>query len=134
MAANRRTFLLSLAGIAPGLVLPSPGKLQAGNGIKKFIRTLETESIIQSKPEKNSAIFLKNIDDAIAVLYKNGVEQPVCALNRAGKMIWDACDNRHTPHDISEILRQTYKVSSDQALADCIALLKKLNHIGAILI
>jgi len=132
--ASRRGFIRSLSGLVAGLLLASPARLQARKTkIKNLLGNLEIEILEESRPRRHPSISWNTHGDTTR-LYRGGKgkTRPVYAMNQVGKTIWDGCNGENTPRDISKLVRQQYRVSSDQAYVDCLTFLGRLKSVEAI--
>ena len=130
---HRRRNILYLAGLLPGLLLGIPKRLQAGKQqIKPFLHQLEMERMEKLKPEKHPDITCSNEVADTIVLYECGKADPLFAMNRTGKTIWDACNGENTLKDIATILSQKYEVSLEQSYFDVFIALRDLRSRGAV--
>jgi len=136
MVASRRGFIGTLLGLLPGIVFASRGQLQAAKPeIQDLLSQMDLETLISSRPQKDTSVIFKISGDKKGTLYreKTGKMSPVCSLNSMGKIIWDTCDGSKSPKDISEMLHKRYLVSKGQAWTDTLFFLSRLKKIGAIL-
>ena len=109
---RRRRNILALAGLLPGVLLGAPKQLLAGKQkIRPFLQKLEMENMEKLKPQKHLPVTCKNEKNGKTVLYIPGKVEPLFAMNRTGKTIWDACNGENTLKDIATILSQKYEVS-----------------------
>ena len=92
---------------------------------------IETDILVASKPRKNPELALKQRGNTFLLFGKNG-EHPLFEINQAGKMVWEGCDGKNTPHDISRVVHGMYTVSPHQAYVDCLYFLAHLKLKGAI--
>ncbi|MCP4683038.1 MAG: PqqD family protein [Desulfobacterales bacterium] len=130
---RRRRNILYLAGLMPGLLLGTPKSLRAGEQqIKPFLQHLEMERMEKLKPERHLSVTCNNEGSGMAVLSMHGKAQPLVAMNRTGKTIWDACNGENTLKDIAAIVSQKYEVSPDQAFFDVFSALRDLRSRGAV--
>jgi len=135
MVSSRRGFIGTFLGLLPGIVLVSPRRLQAAKPeIQDLLSQMALETLISSRPQKDASVTFKISGDK-STLYreKRGEMGPVCNLNAMGKIIWDACDGKKSPKDISEMLHNRYLVSEGQAWTDTLVFLARLKKIGAII-
>jgi hypothetical protein len=131
---NRRRFISMTSAMLSGLLLTKPGGVQATKtDIKEFLKNIEIDLLERSKPSKHPAIAGEHYGDGIRLYKKNpGKKIPFCALNRVGKTIWEYCNGKNTPREISELICQTYLVSRQQAYAECLAFIAALKTKGAV--
>lgn len=135
MVASRRGFISTIMALIPGVVLASPKRLQAAKPeIKDLICQIELQILKSSRPKKNPSVMCRSIGDT-STLYreKRGKRDPVCSLNPTGKMIWEECDGKKSPSDISKLIHERYQVSKHQAAVDTLALVRGLRKVEAIL-
>jgi hypothetical protein len=131
---DRRRFISMVSGMLSGLLLTKPGSVQATKSeIKQFMANIETDLLERSKPSKHPAVAWEHYGDGIRLYKKNQVKNtPFCALNQVGKTIWEDCNGRNTPWEISKLIHQKYLVSRRQAYAECLAFIAVLNTKGAV--
>jgi len=130
---RRRRSILALSGLLPGVLLGIPRQLQAGKQkIKPFLHQLEMENMEKLKPERRLSVTCKNEENGITVLYLPGKVEPLFAMNRTGKTVWDACNGENTLKDIATILNQKYEVSREQAYFDVFIALRDFRSRGAV--
>lgn len=134
LKASRRGFICVLSGMVSLAVLASPkGLLAKKTQIKTIITNLELEIVERARPQKEPSVTEREQRGETCLFRKtDGQAQPLCTLNDAGKVIWQACDGENNPRAISRLVRQAYQVSSQQAYADCLNFLVQLRRIGAI--
>ncbi len=131
--AGRRGFMVSLAGLLSGFFLASPKRVKARKPeIKDFLRNLEMEVMEKSRPRRQPSIVWSSDCEAKTVLSRKGEVRSICALNRAGKTIWEGCNGKNTPKDIAGLLQQHYDVTAEGAYLDCLTFLVDLKKKGAI--
>jgi len=129
----RRRSLLALSGLLPGVLLGVPKQLQAGiHTIKPFLHQLEMENMATLKPVRQLSATCKNEGNGITVLYMDGKTEPLFAMNRTGKTVWDACNGENTLKDIAAVLNEKYEVSREQACVDAFFALRDLQSKGAV--
>jgi len=123
-----------VSGMLSGLLLTKPGGVQATKSeIKQFMANIETDLLERSKPSKHPAVAWEHYGDGVRLYKKNQVKNiPFCALNRVGKTIWEYCNGRNTPREISGLIHQKYLVSPQQAYAECLAFIAVLKTKGAV--
>lgn len=130
---RRRRNILYLAGLLPGLLLGVPKQLQAGKQkIKPFLHQLEMERMEKLKPEKHLSVTCNTEGNGMTVLYIHGKAEPLFAMNRTGKTIWDACNGENTLKDIATILSQKYEVSLEQSYVDVFIVLRDFQSRGVV--
>lgn len=130
---RRRRSILALAGLLPGVLLGVPKQLQAGKQkIKPFLHQLEMENMEKLKPERHLSVTCKNEGGGMTVLYMHGKAEPLFAINRTGKTVWDACNGENTLKDIATTLSRKYEVSREQAYFDVFIALRDLRSRGAV--
>lgn len=130
---RRRRNILALAGLLPGVLLGTPRQLQAGKQkIKPFLHQLEMENMAKLKPKRHLSVTCKNEGDGMTVLYMPGKAEPLFAMNRTGKAVWDACNGENTLKDIATTLSRKYEVSREQACFDVFIALRDLRSRGAV--
>ncbi|MCD4717308.1 MAG: PqqD family protein [Desulfobacterales bacterium] len=135
MVSSRRGFIGTFLGLLPGIMLLNPGRLQAAKpGIQNILGQMELETLIASRPERNPSLRCHNFDDTNTLCrLKGGEEEPVGRINTVGKMIWEACDGKKRPKEISKMIHDRYPVSKGRAWTDTLFFLSRLKKIGAIL-
>ena len=133
LKTGRRGFIASLAGISSGFLFMNPGQVWASKPkIREFFHTLKKDALKSSKPKQNQLVILKDIKGEKVELYKKGSRQPVCTMNRPGKMIWDMCNGKNTLSAMASEIERQYTVSFEQSYADCMIFINNLNNIGVI--
>lgn len=134
IAASRRGFICTMSGLLSGLLLASPTRLQAKKTqVKNLVGSLEMELLQESKPARHPSISWNTYGDRTRLHRESkGRARPMCSMNQAGKTIWEACNGKNTPRDISKLVHRRYRVSSHQAYVDCLAFLARLKTLGAI--
>jgi coenzyme PQQ synthesis protein D (PqqD) len=135
MVSSRRGFIGTFLGLLPGIMLLNPGRLQAAKpGIQNLLGQMELERLISSKPERDPSVLCQNsVDTNTLCRLKDGETEPVCSMNTVGKMIWEACDGKKRPKEISKMIHDRYPVSKGRAWTDTLFFLSRLKKIGAIL-
>ena len=122
-----------LAGLLPGVLLGAPAQLQAGRQkVKPFLHQLEMEHMAKLKPEKSLPVTCENEKNGMTVLYMPEKAEPLFALNRTGKTVWDACNGENTLKDIATTLSQKYEVTREQASFDVYFTLLDLRRKGVV--
>jgi len=130
---RRRRKILYLTGLLPGLLLGLPKQLKAGEQqIRPFLHQLEMERMEKLKPEKHPYVTCKNELGGKTVLYKYRKTDPLFAMNRTCKTIWDDCNGENTMKDIATNLSQKYEVTIDQSYLDVFIVLRDLQSRGAV--
>lgn len=130
---RRRRNILALAGLLPGVLLGTPKQMQAGKQkVKPFLHQLEMENMAKLKPEKSLPVTCKNEENGMTVLYMPEKAEPLFALNRTGKTVWDACNGENTLKDIATTLSQKYEVTREQACFDVFLTLRDLRSKGVV--
>jgi hypothetical protein len=131
---DRRRFISMVSGMLSGLLLTKPGSAQATKSeIKQFMANIETDLLKRSKPSKHPAVAWEHYGDGIRLYKKNQVKNiPFCAMNRVGKTIWEYCNGKNTPWDISALIHHKYLVPHQQAYAECLAFIAALKTKGAV--
>lgn len=134
--ASRRGFIYTLSGLLSGLLIASPTPLMAmKRRIKNLLGSLEIEILEKSRPIRSPAITANSYGDKTTLSKKvKGKTHQICIMNQTGKTIWETCNGKNTPQDISELVFQKYLVSSHQAYVDCLAFLAWLKTMGAVII
>ena len=133
-AGSRRRFIGTFIGLLPGILLASPKRLQAAKpGIHDFLRQMDFEILPSSRPERVPGVLCNTLEDT-STLYreKRGKKDPVCSMNPMGKTIWEACDGKNRPKEISQMIHDRYLVSKSRARLDTLGFLWQLKKIGAI--
>ena len=131
----RRGFIATIVGLMPGVVLPSPKRLQAAKPeIKDLMRQMELQALQSSKPDRNPSMICRTLGEK-TILYreKGGKREPLCGVNLMGKTIWEACDGKNSPKEISRMIHERHLVSKHRAWVDTLSFLWRLKEIGAIL-
>jgi len=132
--ANRRGFVCAMSGMLSGLVFASPTRLLAKKAkIKNLLINLEAEILEKSRPTRHPSITCDTCGDTASLYMETkGEARPMCSMNQVGKTIWEACDGKNSPRDISILVHNRYQVSSHEAYVDCLAFLARLKAMGAI--
>lgn len=132
--ASRRGFICALSGLFSALLLASPKRLFAKKAqVKRLLSGFEMELLEQSKPCKQPSITWTTHGNRTRLYRKNSEKnRSMCTMNQVGKTIWEACNGKNSPRDISIMLHKKYLVSSHQAYVDCLAFLARLKTVGAI--
>ena len=94
---------------------------------------IETEKILHSQPKKHPDIHWKQIGQC-AVLSHYESEAPIYRLNRAGTIIWKACNGQLSSSQLANLLSRTFQIDAHKAHIDCICFLAELSSKGAILL
>jgi len=123
-----------VSGMLSGLLLTKPGGVQATKSeIKQFMANIETDLLERSKPSKHPAVAWEHYGDGVRLYKKNRVKNiPLCAMNRVGKTIWEYCNGKNTPREISALIHHKYLVSRQHAYAECLAFIDALKTKGAV--
>jgi len=135
IVASRRGFIATFLGLLPGIVLANPRRLQAAKPeIQNLLCQMELEILTSSTPQRDPSVICRTFGDT-STLYreKRGKTEPVCNMNQMGKKIWEACDGRNSPEEISRMIHKEYMVSKGQAWTDTLFFLTRLKKIGVIL-
>ena len=134
LLTDRRRFISLLSGIFSGLLLTKPGGVQATKSeIKQLLKNIETDLLARSRPSKHPSVTWEHYGDGIHLYKKRHVKtRPFCALNQVGKTIWEYCNGRNTPWEISKLIHQEYIVSHQQAYVECLSFIAELNTKGAV--
>jgi len=131
---GRRGFIYTLSGLLCGLLLASPARLMAAKTrIKNLLSNLEIEILEKSRPTRHPSITSHSYGDK-TTLYRGGYgkARPIGTMNQVGRTIWEGCNGKNTPQDLSKLVHQKYLVSPHQAHVDCLAFLGVLKTKGAI--
>ena len=131
---SRRGIICTLSGLLSGLLLASPTRLQAKKTqVKNLVGILEMELLEESKPTRHPSISWNIYGDRTRLYRESkGKTRPMCTMNQVGKTMWEACNGKNTPREISKLVHQQYWVSSHQAYVDCLAFLTQLKTVGVI--
>lgn len=131
---SRRGFLYTLGGIFSGLALGRPKAVGAAQkNTKAFLKGVERDVLEASKPTRNPDMLSKEEDGSVLVYRKRRNRlMRVCSINETGKSIWDACNGKNTPKDISKLIWKKYLVPPNEAHIDCLTFLVSLKKRGAI--
>ncbi len=130
---SRRRFLgtfSALVSTVPWLFGPSDADA-AKRRVKGVLTEIETDALIRSTP-KRTVGFLCRDEGGSSVLMDGHRIEPVCRINKTGRLIWRLCDGTRNPHQISQILSRVYDVDPHQAYVDCLCFLATLRKRGAI--
>ncbi len=134
--ASRRGFISTLAGFLSGIILAGPKQLKAAAKpeIRDLLSQLELQTIRSTRPKRDPSVICQTSGERVALYReKRGEKIFLKSMNRAGKMIWDACDGRNSPKEISQLIHEQYIVSRHRAWIDTFSFLANLKRIGAIL-
>lgn len=132
--ASRRGFIATFLGLLPGIVIANPRRLQAAKPeIRDLLCQMELEMLISSRPERDPSVICQTFG-GVSTLFrkKRGKTEPVCGMNPMGKKIWEACDGKKSPEEISRMIYEEYIVSKDKAWTDTIFFLARLKKNGVI--
>lgn len=131
---GRRGFVLTIAGTFCGVLFSGGRSLYAEiPKIRGIVRNLERDLIEKSRPMRNPSFLCRTAGDKTGLFRKTaGGEQPICRMNRMGRFIWDACNGKNTPREISRLIEKKYAVSDSEAYEDCLLFLTGLKTAGAI--
>jgi hypothetical protein len=126
LISSRRGFICTLSGILSGILFAGPTRLQAKKiQIKELLRDMDFEILERSMPARNPSIICNDSAGDGKIKY-------ICGMNPVGMTIWEECNGRNTPRDISRLLHNKYRVSPNNAYVDCLVFLTRLQQIGAI--
>jgi len=131
---GRRGFILSLAGAFSGVLLSGGRSLHAGfPQIKGMVQNLERDLIENALPVRDPSVLCRSEKDQVE-LYRESPEKTasICKLNQVGKVVWDACNGKNTPRDISRLIQEKYAVSHAEAYEDCILFISDLKDVGVV--
>ena len=134
--ASRRRFISTFGGILSGMLLagPKPLKAAAKPEIRDLLSQLELETIRSTRPKRDPSVICRTSGERFALYReKRGKRFFLSHMNPAGKMIWDACDGRYSPKEISQLIHKRYLVSQYRAWIDTFSFLSNLKRLGAIL-
>lgn len=130
---TRRNFLFTVSGVISSIAVLSPKSLKASKkDAKDILNQVRVESLISSPPQKNKSLFMLPSGDKFT-LFEKGSNNPVCDMNMTGKLIWESCDGKRNPKEITGLVHDNFKVTKNQAWNDTITFLSNLRHVGAIL-
>lgn len=131
---GRRGFILTLAGTFSGVLLSGSKSLHAGfPQIKKIVQNLERDLVEKSRPARDPSVLCRIERDKAELYRKSPREaQPICKMNQVGKFVWDACNGKNTPREISRLIEKKYAVSHAEAYEDCILFLSGLKDVGVV--
>ena len=135
MVASRRGFIATFFGLLPGIVLANPRRLQAAKPeIRKLLCQMDLDMLISSRPARDPSVICRTFGDRNTLFRKKGDKtDPVCGMNQMGKKIWEACDGRNSPEEITGMINKEYTVSKDKAWTDTLFFLVRLKKLGVIL-
>ena len=131
---RRRGFVLTLVGVVSGVLFSGGKSLRAElPKIRGIVRNLERELIEKSKPVRDTSLLYRTAGDKPSLYRKTKMgPQPVCQMNQMGRFIWEACNGKNTPREISRLIEQKYAVSHAKAYEDALPFLVELKNAGAI--
>jgi len=135
MIASRRGFIGTFFGLLPGIVFANPKRLKAAKPeIRKLLSQMELETLLSSRPQKDPSVICHTSGVKTTLFRKIGEKrEPLCAMNPIGYEIWEACDGRKSPKEISRMICKKYLVTKGQAWTDSLFFLARLKKMGAIL-
>ena len=135
IAPTRRGFISALTVLLPGVLISRTGRLHAAAPeLRDLVRQMELQVLQKSRPRKNPSVTCRTYGGEVVLCrYKCGKQEQICALNRTGKAVWEACNGKNRARDISEQIHEQYMVSLRRAQADTMMFLGRLKEIGAIL-
>ena len=132
--ASRRRFMGGVTGIFSGLFFWGSGHTQtAKTEIKQILDNLAVESLIRSTPRRHPEVHWQPKGTG-ALLYRSGCRQPIAEINATGRIVWNRCNGKTAPRDISSAIAQIYRVDPHQAFVDCLMFLAVLKTKSAVLI
>jgi len=134
--ASRRGFISTFGGILSGIILAGPKQLNASAKpeIRDLLSQLELQTIISTRPKRDPSVICRTSGERVTLYReKRGKKIFLKNMNRAGKIIWDACDGQNSPKEISRLIHERYIVSRHRAWIDTFSFLANLKRIGAIL-
>ena len=124
LSYSRRKFLGTVSSLMSGLISLGAGKIRAPEKeFRHFVHTIETDTLMQATPEKNSGMLLRRQKEN---------SQPVLQLNETGELIWELLDGNKTPLQISRYVCRYYQVEPHQAYVDCLCFIALLMRKGLI--
>ena len=131
---GRRGFILTVAGAFSGVLLSGGKSLYAEiPNIRGIVRNLERDLIEKSRPTRDALVLWRTAGDKTG-LYRKTTRgtQPTCKMNQMGRFVWEACNGKNTPREISRLIEQKYAVSHAKAYEDCLLFLAELKDVGAV--
>jgi len=134
IANSRRCFLLLVLTTIQGFAFARPKEVRAARaGAKELVGRLEMEALGTSKPLR-ALSFSSEMTEGKTILYRRAEHRktPLCTMNPTGQMVWNLCDGRHSPGDISRSVVQQCRVGKARAERDVFLFLAELRKIGAI--
>ncbi|MBC8178676.1 MAG: PqqD family protein [Desulfobacteraceae bacterium] len=131
---GRRGFVLTVAGTFCGVLFSGGRSLYAEiPKIRGIVRDLERDLIEKSRPMRDPSFLCRTAGDKTGLFRKTaGGEQPICRMNRMGRFIWETCNGKNTPREISRLIEQKCAVSHAKAYEDSLPFLVELKNAGAI--
>jgi hypothetical protein len=127
---SRRGFLFVILAMIQGVLFTSPRELRAARrGAKDLVDRLEMEELASSRPQRESWVS-SGMTGKETTLYRG--KRPLYSMNRTGRMVWELCDGKHRPQEISRSLVQHCRVSEARAERDLFVFLRELKRVGAI--
>jgi hypothetical protein len=87
----------------------------------------------KSRPERDLSVSWEKQKGRTVLFRKiGGRKQKVCILNTLGTLIWERCDSRHSPLDISLKITEDYQVTHREAYRDVLEFLGCMKRLGTI--
>ncbi|RJQ60334.1 MAG: PqqD family protein [Desulfobacteraceae bacterium] len=130
---SRRKFLEAFSGLvsAGALLIGSSGSGPFRKRIGEILGEIEADALIRSAPIREKGFSCRNEGNGF-VLVNESTSQEVCRFNETGRYVWDLCNGKETPLQISRFLNAAYEVAPDRAYLDCLFFLAGLKGKGAI--
>jgi hypothetical protein len=134
MMTSRRSFVCKFMGLISGIMLVNPKELRAAKQeARDLLGQLEMEILTRSRPKRNPSVMCRTSEKgATLYLKRNGEEIPMYMMNPTGHMIWKACDGIRSFKEISQLIRERYRVSEQKAQLDALLFLSLLRKSKAI--
>lgn len=137
MKLSRRSLLAGCAGaVSSGMLSPGHGiTATIDRWLKPTLWKMEAEILAKSKPAQNPVIVASTTTGGTTLtLPVAGRRTSEMALNASGRIIWNACDGKHTVEQIVECVSGHFDIRPEQAYVDCMAFLFHLKSFNAILV
>lgn len=136
MKFSRRTMMAGCAGTVTGLLVSGNGITVAANKwVKPTLWQMEAEALLDALPVQNPVVSVLTDDDR-TILILPAAAGGTCkrALNDVGRLIWNACDGKHSVAQIAGHISRHFDISRKQAYMDCLPFLFHLKMFNAILV
>jgi hypothetical protein len=135
MKLSRRTMMAGCAGAVTGLLVSGNGIIAAADKwVKPTLWQIEAEALLDALPVQNPAVSVLTDDGRTILILPAAGGTCQRALNDAGRLIWNACDGKHSVEQIARQISRHFDIRREQAYTDCLAFLFHLKMFNAILV